>query len=111
MRCEYDNQVIGGRWIECTWKTDDGTLHGWYHNEPSGLCAGTQLIVPRIGAVRSTDNGGHWQDPGVVLEAPPGTLDCATTNYYFVMLLNRAIDRHWKQEGVYVSFNRDVRRN
>ena len=207
-RCEYDNKVNGGRWIECTWKADDGTLYGWYHIEPGGLCPGTHLTAPKIGAVRSTDNGAHWQDLGIVLEAPPGTLNCATTNYYFaggngdfcvavdarrrfiylfistytgslaeqgvsvarlsyaerdrpvskvwkwhndtwtepglggrvtaifparqdwhrpdvdafwgpsihwnhhldcyVMLLNRAIDRNWKQEGVYVSFNRDL---
>ncbi len=208
VRCEYDNQVNGGRWIECTWKADDGTLYGWYHNEPGGLCPDTHLTAPKIGAARSTDNGARWQDLGIVLEAPPGTLNCATTNYYFaggngdfciavdpgrrfvyffistytgslaeqgvsvarmaysdrdkpigkvwkwrsdqwaepglggrvtaifaarqdwhrpdvdafwgpsihwnhhldryVMLLNRAIDRHWKQKGVYVSFNRDL---
>jgi hypothetical protein len=207
VRCEYDNKVNGGRWIECTWKADDGTLYGWYHNEPAGLCPDTHLTAPKIGAVRSTDNGARWQDLGIVLEAPPGTLHCATTNHYFaggngdfciavdarrrfvfffistytgslaeqgvavarmnyadrdqpvgkvwkwrdgawsepgvggrvsaifparqdwhrpdvdafwgpsvhwnqhlecfVMLLNRAVDRHWRQEGVYVSFNRD----
>jgi hypothetical protein len=83
VRCEYDNQVNGGRWIECTWKATDGTLYGWYHNEPGGLCPGTHLTAPKIGAVRSTDNGARWQDLGIVLEAPPGTLNCATTNYYF----------------------------
>lgn len=207
VRCEYDNKVNGGRWIECTWKADDGTLYGWYHNEPAGLCPDTPLTAPKIGAVRSTDDGAHWQDLGIVLEAPPDTLNCATTNHYFaggngdfsiavdarrrfvfffistysgslaeqgvavarmnyadrdqpvgkvwkwrdgawsepglggrvsailpagqdwhrpdvdafwgpsvhwnqhlecfVMLLNRAVDRHWKQEGVYVSFNRN----
>jgi hypothetical protein len=208
VRCEYDNQVNGGRWIECTWKADDGVLYGWYHIEPGGLCPGTHLTAPKIGAVRSTNNGARWQDLGIVLEAPPGTLNCATTNFYFaggngdfciasdpdrrfiyffistytgplteqgvsvarmayadrdqpagkvwkwrdggwtepglgghvtaifparqdwhrpdvdalwgpsvhwnhhlgtfVMLLNRAIDRNWKQEGVYVSFNGDL---
>jgi hypothetical protein len=207
-RCEYDNQVNGGRWIECTWKAEDGILYGWYHNEPGGLCPGTHLTAPRIGAVRSTDNGLHWQDLGLILDAPPNSLNCSSTNYYFaggngdfciavdldrrfiyffistyagslaeqgvslarllyadkdqpvgkvwkwrhgqwiepglgghvtailparqdwhrpdvdafwgpsihwnhylgqyVMLLNRAIDRHWKQEGVYVSYNRDL---
>lgn len=83
VRCEYDNEVNGGRWIECTWKADDGLLYGWYHNEPGGLCPGTHLTAPRIGAVRSTDNGAHWQDLGIVLETPAGALNCATTNYYF----------------------------
>ena len=25
-RCEYDNQRSGGRWIEATWRLEDGTL-------------------------------------------------------------------------------------
>ncbi len=207
-RVEYDNKVNGGRWIECTWKADDGTLYGWYHIEPGGLCPGTHLTAPKIGAVRSRDNGAHWEDLGIVLEAPPNTLRCDTKNFYFaggngdfcimldarqewlhffistytggldsqgvslarmkwsdrdapvgkvrkwhagawtepglggqitaifpgmidwhradadafwgpsvhwnshlkqyVMLLNRAIDKDWQQEGVYVSFNRDL---
>jgi hypothetical protein len=82
-RCEYDNTVNGGRWIECTWKADDGVLYGWYHNEPGGLCPGTPLTAPRIGAARSTDNGATWRDLGIVLEAPAGTLNCATRNFYF----------------------------
>lgn len=82
-RCEYDNKANGGRWIECTWKADDGTLYGWYHNEPGGLCPGTRLTAPRIGAVRSSDNGANWHDLGIVLEARPDTSRCDTTNYYF----------------------------
>ncbi|MBI2928576.1 MAG: hypothetical protein HYY24_23150 [Verrucomicrobia bacterium] len=207
-RVEYDNKVNGGRWIECTWRASDGTLYGWYHNEPGGLCPGTRLTAPKIGAVRSRDNGANWEDLGIVLEAPPNTLRCDTKNFYFaggngdfcimldarqqwlyffistytggldsqgvslarmkwgdrdapvgrvwkfyqeawtepglggaitaifpgmidwhradadafwgpsvhwnshlrqyVMLLNRAIDKDWQQEGVYVSFNRDL---
>jgi hypothetical protein len=82
-RCEYNNKVNGGRWIECTWKAAAGVLYGWYHNEPGGLCPGTRLTAPRIGAARSTDNGATWQDLGIVLEARPNTLRCDTTNYYF----------------------------
>lgn len=26
----------------------------------------------------------------------------------YVMLLNRAIDPHWKQEGIYISYNSDI---
>jgi hypothetical protein len=80
---EYDNEVNGGRWIECTWKADDGTLYGWYHNEPHGLCPGTTLTAPRIGAVRSRDNGAHFEDLGIVLEARPNTLRCDAKNGYF----------------------------
>lgn len=82
IRCTFNNRVKGGRWIECTWKADDGTLYGWYHHEPSGLCPGTGLTAPKIGAARSTDNGASWTDLGIVLEAPAGTLRCQTTNFY-----------------------------
>jgi hypothetical protein len=82
-RCEYDDQANGGRWIEATWKAEDGLLYGWYHNEPSGLCPGTRLTAPKIGAVRSTDQGATWHDLGVILESRPGTLNCGTSNYYF----------------------------
>jgi hypothetical protein len=204
-RCGYDNETNGGRWIECTWRAQDGQVYGWYHLEPGGVCPGKPLTAPRIGAVRSSDNGANWHDLGVILEARAGTLRCDTTNHYFaggngdfsalvdargeylyffistfagaaaeqgvavarmrwadrdrpsgrvlkwhqgrwgepglgggvtpifpvkqdwhrpdvdafwgpsihfnwhlqqyVLLLNRAVDRHWKQEGVYVSFN------
>jgi len=87
--CRYDTTAAGGRWIECTWKSDDA-LYGWYHHEPAGICPGAHpqspkmnLTAPKIGAVKSTDNGATWQDLGVVLEAPPGTLKCDTKNYYF----------------------------
>jgi len=81
--CPYNNVVSGGRWIECTWKTDDGTLYAWYHNEPAGLCPGTSLTAPRIGAVRSKDNGAHFEDLGLVMEARPGTLNCKAQNGFF----------------------------
>ncbi len=83
IRCEYNNQTNGGRWIECTWKTQLGPLYGWYHFEPTGVCPGKPLTAPRIGAARSMDNGATWQDLGVILEAPPGALNCDTRNFYF----------------------------
>ena len=88
-RCEYDNQANGGRWIECTWKADNGVLYGWYHLEPRGVCAGGQtnspkahLTAPRIGAANSTDNGATWHDLGIVVESLP-VLRCDTKNFYF----------------------------
>jgi len=81
--CPYDTKANGGRWIECTWRADDGTLYGWYHHEPSGLCPGTHLTAPKIGAARSSDNGLHWTDLGIILEAPPNTIDCGAKNGYF----------------------------
>ena len=88
-RCEYDSQANGGRWIECTWKADNGVLYGWYHLEPRGVCAGGQtnspqanLTAPQIGAVSSTNNGATWHDLGMVLETP-AALRCDTKNFYF----------------------------
>jgi len=80
---QYDNTVNGGRWIECTWRADDGTVYGWYHNEPGGMVPGTTLTAPKIGALRSGDNGATWKDLGVVLEARPGTLKPDADNGYF----------------------------
>ena len=53
------------------------------------LCPGSEkrtkygLTAPRIGAVRSRDNGATWEELGLVLTAPPETLDCAAENGYF----------------------------
>ncbi len=76
--------VRGGQWIEATHRAADGTLYGWYHNEPPGLCGNSsRLTAPRIGALRSRDNGYSWEDLGIILDAPAGSLNCATANYYF----------------------------
>jgi hypothetical protein len=83
IRAEFNTRANGGRWIEATWKAADGMLYGWYHHEPVGLCPGTGLTAPVIGAARSKDNGANWQDLGIVLEASPGTLYCETKNRYF----------------------------
>jgi hypothetical protein len=88
-RVDYSDSANGGRWIECTWEAGDGTLYGWYHFEPTGVCPGRHpenpnmsLTAPRIGAVMSKDNGATWENLGVVLETPP-LLRCDTRNYYF----------------------------
>lgn len=76
--------VTGGKWLESTYYDGDGTLYGWYHNEPEGVCSNDpHLSAPRIGAMISRDNGLTWQDLGIILEAPPDSLDCETKNYYF----------------------------
>lgn len=76
--------VEGGKWLEATWRDDDGTLYGWYHNEPSGVCSNDQhLSAPRIGAMVSRDEGMTWEDLGIVLEAPGDSLNCQTQNFYF----------------------------
>ena len=81
--CEYDTAVNGGRWIECTWKDSGGTLYGWYHREPIGLCPGTNLTAPLIGAVISYDNGRTFHDLGTIIEPRGGTLNCNAENGFF----------------------------
>src|SRR5688572_11571788 len=78
----FTNSNEGGKWIESVLQDDVGTLYGYYHHEPIGLCPGTQKTAPRIGAVRSLDNGFSWEDLGIILEVA-GALDCETPNEYF----------------------------
>jgi hypothetical protein len=91
--CPYDNPDAGYRWLECTSQTDDGTLFGWYHLEPSGICPEVSnkrmakgeppLTAPKIGAVVSHDDGATWKDLGIILEAPADSINCATANKFF----------------------------
>jgi hypothetical protein len=74
-----------GVWMEAVIPDVDGTWYGYYHNERvAEACGQTDRVIPRIGAARSKDRGATWVDLGIVLEAPPGTNDCRTTNRYFV---------------------------
>jgi hypothetical protein len=80
----------GGRWIESVHLEPDGTLYGWYHNEPAHLVPealqqGRQfpLTAPFIGAVVSYDNGASWDDLGLVLAGGPETLELEAHNYWF----------------------------
>ncbi|MGH9840882.1 MAG: hypothetical protein ACREEM_19075 [Blastocatellia bacterium] len=76
--------VEGGKWLEATHRDADGALYGWYHNEPPPPCSNNlHLSAPRIGAMFSRDEGLTWQDLGLVLEAPAGSLNCFTKNFYF----------------------------
>jgi hypothetical protein len=81
---EFTEDINGARWIEAVIPDVDGTLYGYYHNEPSGVCGRREgITAPRIGAARSRDLGRTWEDLGIILEAPPGTLRCDTRNRYF----------------------------
>jgi hypothetical protein len=83
-RVSFDNETtwkMGARWIEATHKATDGKLYMWYHNEPP-LPGGR--TAPRIGAMVSTDNGLHWQDLGIIVEAPAGSNNEVSVNKYFV---------------------------
>ena len=76
----------GGVWMEAVVSDVDGTWYGYYHNEiaAQSQCGTDQKVIPRIGAARSTDRGRSWESLGIVLEAPPRTYDCETSNKYFV---------------------------
>lgn len=80
----FDKTIEGGRWIEAVVPDHRGVLYGYYHNEPVDVCPGTGKTAPRIGAARSHDGGRSWTDLGIVLEAPPDSMQCQTTNTYFV---------------------------
>lgn len=67
-------------WIEATWKDDDGTLYGAFHHEPDGVCfSDTHLpTAPKIGWLRSEDNGKNWKDLGFIITASPCAINCQT---------------------------------
>jgi hypothetical protein len=67
-------------WIESTWKDDDGTLYGAYHYEPDDICFSNKHLptAPKIGWIRSLDNGQSWSDLGFVLAADPANIRCDT---------------------------------
>lgn len=67
-------------WIESTWRDDDGTLYGAYHYEPDAVCFSNNHLptVPKVGWIRSTDNGASWEDLGFVIAADPSAIKCNT---------------------------------
>lgn len=69
-------------WIEAAWRDSDGTVFGWYHHEPGGVCGSKGLTAPKIGAVVSYDNGRTIQDLGIVLESGESP-DCNSKNGFF----------------------------
>ena len=64
--------------------TDDaGTWYGYYHHErPADECGRPDRQLPRIGAAKSSDQGRTWGDPGIVLDAPTTSAQCASTNRF-----------------------------
>jgi len=71
-------------WLESTWRDEDGTLYGWYHYEPDDICKPGEHLptAPRIGALRSRDDGATWEHLGIVLDAPPDSVQCDTLNHW-----------------------------
>lgn len=76
-------ETLGGLWMEAVVQAPDGTLYGYYHNEPPGVCPDPRLTAPQIGAARSSDGGATWTDLGIVLTDVPGRIVCDTPNTYF----------------------------
>jgi hypothetical protein len=79
----FTTRIDGGRWMEAVLQDDDGTLYGYYHNEPASVCRGVIKTAPRIGAARSRDRGLTWEDLGIIIEAPPRPVPCDTPNVFF----------------------------
>jgi hypothetical protein len=75
---DFDDEL--DMWIEATWKDDDGTLYGAFHHEPDGVCfSDTHLpTAPKIGWLRSEDNGKNWKDLGFIIMASPCAINCKT---------------------------------
>lgn len=80
----------GGRWMEAVFQADDGTLFGWYHNEPAHLVPPEMhegrrfpMTAPFIGAAVSYDNGQTWDDLGLILAGGPETLNLEAPNFWF----------------------------
>ncbi len=73
-----DNEL--SLWIEATHKDTDGTLYGGFHYEPDMICFsdGHLPTVPRIGWLRSADNGVTWKDLGFVIDTKPCAVKCDT---------------------------------
>jgi hypothetical protein len=70
-------------WMESIWQdTDSGVIFGWYHQEIWGLCKGSRLAVPQIGAAVSYNGGASWIDMGAVITSGDG-YSCAAQNGYF----------------------------
>ena len=87
----FDHHERHSRWIEASWMDEEGILYAWYHHEPRGICEAKEyhpesqthkLTAPKIGALRSENNGASFVDLGVILEAPP-EVDCGAENGFF----------------------------
>lgn len=80
---DVSRQLHRPLWVEAAWRDEDGTIYGWYHHEPGGVCPGKSgLTAPKIGAVVSYDNGASVIDLGIVLESGDAP-DCNAKNGFF----------------------------
>ncbi len=96
-RVELKHPMNGGRWLEAVVQDERGYFYGFYHNEPNigdpshkdivGVCnIISGKTIPRIGVMRSADDGHTWDDLGFILEANKALteMDCLNSkNHYF----------------------------
>ncbi len=74
-----------GIWMEAVVTDDSGAWYGFYHHEvPAEKCGRPDRTLLSIGAARSRDHGLTWDNLGIVLEGPPGTVACASTNRFLL---------------------------
>ena len=72
-----------GVWMEAIVPDAAGTWYGYYHHErPARLCGRDDRQLPNIGAARSFDRGRTWEDLGVILDAPPQSEFCSSSNRF-----------------------------
>jgi len=123
-----DNLAI---WIESTWNDDSsGALYGAYHYEPDAICFSNRHLptMPRIGWIRSRDNGKSWEDLGFIIEARPNQVRCdtespwdagGTGDFVFVLDENReyfyfygtSYDARVEEQGIWAARMRFVDRD
>ncbi len=96
-----------GVWFEAIVADDHDQWYGFYHHErPADDCGRPDRQLPRIGAARSTDFGRTWDDLGIVLDAPPESAACDSTNRFTlggVGDVTAALDRD--QQFLYLYFS------
>ncbi|MCE5184646.1 MAG: hypothetical protein LLF76_00780 [Planctomycetaceae bacterium] len=83
---KWDTDEKKSRWIEATYKDEDGTLYGWYHHEKGPVCRNRlprYYAAAAIGAGVSYDNGATWRDLGFIIDDRDETFNCETLNKYF----------------------------
>jgi hypothetical protein len=69
--------------MEASVPDEAGVWDGYYHHErPADLCGRPDRQLPRIGAMRSLDQGRTWDDLGIVIDAPPGGEACDSANRF-----------------------------
>ena len=79
----FSSHPGNGVWMEAIIPDEAGTWYGYYHHErPADQCGRPDRQLPRLGAMRSSDQGATWEDLGMILDAPPGSEACDSANRF-----------------------------